>query len=615
MSRIDEALRRLTGSVSPEPRKPHSLDGFASEGEVSHKADESRRAKDPRKVAFIVPATGQAEQRAVPASSAPASPAAPAAQAAAEAPVVRQAERVMEHVEADAEVDRLIDVRQIADYTGFVLRSVGRHKLLTGATCAGVLLLAALAALLYPRTYHVEVKLLAQRNAVMTALSNPGRAVPWDADAPTRAAAETVLRRDNLISLVTQTDLINEWDRRRPAIMRFKDWLMATVTRHELTASDKLDAIVWRLENYMLVTAGPVGDGTVTIELYWPDGETAYRIVERARQSFLEARQAAETSAISESIAILERHSASLNEVVNRTLTDLARTGQGRNTADAPSVAPVARPRRAVTPVTAAVESVTANLGAVDAPPAPNPQLVRARTQLQEKQDELAKLQAARQTALTTAQNTISALLTVYTASHPNVLNEQTKLAALQKESPQVLALKTQIQELEVKFDEMENADRERIEKELDKQRATAPAVRPSAPVVAQRAPAAAATEEPAAPAPLRPTQASAFADLRLRTELGQLQSILERTDGARIELAVSEAAFKYRYTVIKPAQVPRDPESPNLRLMAVAGLMAALLLAVGAAVAKDLISNRIVEAWQVERQLGLPILGNVRLV
>jgi len=43
--------------------------------------------------------------------------------------------------------------------------------------------------------------------------------VPWDADAPTRAAAEeTILRRDNLISLITQTDLIREWDRHARAV-------------------------------------------------------------------------------------------------------------------------------------------------------------------------------------------------------------------------------------------------------------------------------------------------------------------------------------------------------------------------------------------------------------
>ena len=50
------------------------------------------------------------------------------------------------------------------------------------------------------------------------------------------------------------------------------------------------------------------------------------------------------------------------------------------------------------------------------------------------------------------------------------------------------------------------------------------------------------------------------FAAVRLRLELNQLESVLERTDGARIELAVSQAAFKYRYAVIRPAQVPRSP-------------------------------------------------------
>jgi uncharacterized protein involved in exopolysaccharide biosynthesis len=103
------------------------------------------------------------------------------------------------------------------------------------------------------------------------------------------------------------------------------------------------------------------------------------------------------------------------------------------------------------------------------------------------------------------------------------------------------------------------------------------------------------------------------FASLRLRSELNQLESVLERTDGARIELAVSQAAFKYRYSVIRPAQIPRDPEKPNLKLIFVAGVFASLLLALGGAVSKDLLSGQILETWQVERQLGLPVLGTLR--
>src|SRR5262249_30648468 len=155
-------------------------------------------------------------------------------------------------------------------------------KLMAAATFILAAALSVATALLWPKTYHVQVKLLAQRNAVMTALSNPGRAVPWDADAPTRAAAETVLRRDNLISLIAQTGLINQGDRGRARIVRAKDWLRERVTRHEMTGDDKLDALVSQLETHIFVTAGPVGDGTVTIDLFWPDAELAFQLVERA---------------------------------------------------------------------------------------------------------------------------------------------------------------------------------------------------------------------------------------------------------------------------------------------------------------------------------------------
>jgi uncharacterized protein involved in exopolysaccharide biosynthesis len=608
MSRIDEALKRLTGVVAPEPRTPPVLDRFASEGEVDRPGDTKRSPKvESRRLAsLVVPNRTPLEDRTVAAVAV-------AAAAAAKPVAAPPSQELSNHsvdTAAHAADEKLIDIRQAVDYVGFVIRSVGRHKMLAGAAFLAVVAVVVAAAFLLPRVYYVEVKLLAQRNAVMTALSNPGRAVPWDADAPTRAAAETVLRRDNLISLITQTDLINEWDRRRSMTGRMKDWLVARVTRHEPTVDDKLDALVWRLENYMFVTAGPVGDGTVTIALYWPDGEMAYRIVERARQAFLEARQVAETSAISESITILERYSTSLHEDVNRTLGELTRTQpRDRTGTDAPPrVSGPARPRRSAL---AAVLDPVQGGQATDAP-APNPELARLKNQLSDKHDELIKLESARQKALSEAQAKLAALQTVYTASHPSVQNVQQNVTALQHESPQVAALQTTVDELETKYDQLAAVDAERIDQENARQRAAAPRIAETIPqpepVVDSPAPAPAP-----APAP-RQSQVAEFANLRLRTELGQLQSILERTDGARIELAVSEAAFKYRYTVIKPAQVPREPESPNLRLILVAGLLAAVLLSVAAAVASDLISNRILEPWQVERQLGLPILGSVRL-
>jgi uncharacterized protein involved in exopolysaccharide biosynthesis len=244
-------------------------------------------------------------------------------------------------------------------------------------------------------------------------------------------------------------------------------------------------------------------------------------------------------------------------------------------------------------------------LPATPGAPAQNPEVVRLANQLRAKQDELGKLETEHQQALATAQATLGALKTVYTASHPSVQNAQQKVDALMPAPPQIAALKAQIEEIEVRYEALSTADGERIQQENAKLRAAAQA-RPAAPVERD------AADEPA-PTP-RINPAAEFANLTFRTELGQLQSILERTDGARIELLVSEAAFKYRYTVIKPAQVPRDPISPNLRLMVTLALLAAIALAIGAAVFSDVISNRIVEAWQLERQLGLPILGSVRL-
>src|SRR6202011_1463290 len=236
--------------------------------------------------------------------------------------------------------------------------SLRRHKILAAATFLLAFALTAAVAMLLPKTYHAQTKLLAQRNEVMSALSNPGRAVPWDADAPTRAAAETVLKRDNLISLIRQTDLLNEWERTRIPILRLKDRL-ASFVRRPPTADEKLDQMVGLLESRMVVIAGPVGDGTVTIDLDWPNAEMAYRLVLAAQEAFIEARQAAERAAIGESIAILERYSTTLHENINNTLAELQRTqGQSR---------PARGAARTVVPPGRIASTVTALL-----PPVPN---------------------------------------------------------------------------------------------------------------------------------------------------------------------------------------------------------------------------------------------------
>jgi uncharacterized protein involved in exopolysaccharide biosynthesis len=637
MSRIDDALRRLTGAPA-EPRPSVGLERFASEGKIPRheepprfasegklprheepprfasegklpRLEESRKpqAHDEHRVAsFVAAGPHPVETRVVPPKPvivhAP-PPAPPEHAAAAPEPA---------DPDAEPEGETLFDIKQIADYVGFVYRAIGRHKLLASGTFALVLALTALVVIFVPRTYYVEVKLLAQRNAVMTALSNPGRAVPWDADAPTRAAAETVLRRDNLISLITQTDLITETERRLAPVLRLKNWIAETIFGYVLTPDEKLDALVAQLEENMLVTAGPIGDGTVTIELYWSDPEMAYRLVERAQEAFLEARQVAETSAIQESISILERYADSLNRNISKTLGEIDRTTVREVLGAAAGRTVPTVVRRTTRPAAGTVDAAQAALAApppVEDVVVQDPELSRLRNAAASKRQELARLESERSQQINEGQQKLAALKRVYTESHPSVQSATQSLTALQYESPRLVALRNELDKLEAEYDEKSAQDADRLlQATLSRPAAPGPvAPRAAAPeretVIVETTPAPTATQR---------EQAQQFSTLRLRTELNQLQSILERTDSARIELAVSQAAFKYRYTVIKPAQEPRDPSSPNLRLLGIGGFLLALVFAVGIGVSADLVSNRILEAWQVQRQLGLPLFGTV---
>jgi uncharacterized protein involved in exopolysaccharide biosynthesis len=595
MSRIDDALKRITGAAA-EPRPVSGLERYAPEpGYQSEEGKIGAFAAGP----FLLEGRPSVSQKI---QAPPLPPIVPASS--------EQDTAVEPHAEADPE--RLVDLRPIADYLGFLGGSLRRHKILAAVTFFLAFALISAVAVLLPKTYHVQTKLLAQRNEVMSALSNPGRAVPWDADAPTRAAAETVLKRDNLISLIRQTDLINEWERTRVPILRLKDRLLSSVRRPS-TADEKLDQMVGLLESRMVVVAGPVGDGTVTIDLDWPNAEMAYRLVQAAQEAFIEARQVAERAAIGESIGILERYSATLHENINNTLAELQRT-QAQSRPARGAARTVVPPGRIAPTVTALLPPVPNAAGEVPALGAnlDDPGLPRLKETLTLKRQEIANLEEQRQRQLAELQAQLTRLTTIYTPAHPMVLSVQQNIAALSRDSPQLAALKTQVDDLDSDYQkrvsavaELQQVEQLKTEFASRAQNVGAQAARTQEATAPQATPA----EHANAPGS---GEATDFASIRLRLELNQLESVLERTDGARIELAVSDAAFKYRYSVIRPPQVPRDPIRPNLRMIVIAGFFGSLLLGFAAAVGKDLLSDRIFERWQIERHLGLPILGSL---
>jgi hypothetical protein len=513
--------------------------------------------------------------------------------------------------------DAIFAVRQVIHYAGFACRSVWRRKIVVLVSFFLTFSMIAGATRLAPRTYHIEVKMLTQHSIIIASLTNPARVIPYDVYAPTRAAAEMVLRRDNITSLIRQTDLLSEWDRTRSPILRLSDRWMALVRGHEPTADEKLDDLVEQIERRMFVETDPGSDGLVTISLEWPDPHSGYLLVERAQQSFLQARQVAETQAITEALKLLEGYATTLRSDLQSTLDELART-RGLALSEQ---AMMLRPERLARPI-AGVLDVAGPAGLTTAEDDPlvdpgtlvDPRLGRLKNAAATKRSELVRLESDQKRKLDELQAQLAVAQTIYTPNHPSIQSLQQNVAALRHDSPQIVLLRHDLDELETKADEQAALAAERLIRATIRQHVAAPrkpaaAPRDGPPTTPAR------TDTPNLPGRARPDAVVEFATARLRTQLSQLHGVLERTDAARIELEIAKGAFKHRYSVVSPAEEPSTPTFPNTPRILFAGLVASAIFALAAAVAADISGKRILEAWQLQRQLGLRVLGAARVL
>lgn len=465
----------------------------------------------------------------------------------------------------------LFDVRLVVDVFGFVLRALRRRLKIAIMLFLATILLVGIVLVLLPRAYHTQTRILAQRNLLMPALSNPNRSVPGDADAPTKSAAETVLKRDNLVALIKQTNLMDEWDTSRPILLRFKDWALALV-EGPLDEEEKLDRLVGLLEQrlYVATEEGSI----VSIGILWSDPHLAFRIVEAAQQNFLEARHASEISTIAETISILEGHAANVRETIEATLDEMKKQRLAAKGEAAP------RPRRVI------------DTGRRDSA---DKEIAELRVMLQAKRRAISDLEEFRQRRLTELQGQLNEQVGVYAAGHPTIANTKQNIQSLSDESPQISQLKREENDLMGEYKKRGGRDPERD---------TSPA--PVSEVTQM-------TLERESRRDADDDEVATFNKSRLRIAVNKYEALLERIDGARIELDTARAAFKYRYSIITPASLPKAPAKPRVPLLAAAGFIIAIMLSVVAAAGLDLASGKILESWQVEQRLGLPVLGEVK--
>jgi hypothetical protein len=107
-----------------------------------------------------------------------------------------------------------------------------------------------------------------------------------------------------------------------------------------------------------------------------------------------------------------------------------------------------------------------------------------------------------------------------------------------------------------------------------------------------------------------RDDAATALARNKLEAASAKYNDLLTRIEAAQIELEMARASAKFRYRVVRPPELPNKPSKPNTLVLVGGGLLAALLIAFLVPGLLDLASGRLLEPWQVERALKLPVLG-----
>jgi uncharacterized protein involved in exopolysaccharide biosynthesis len=507
------------------------------------------------------------------------------------------------------------DLRRLKELGGFLLRSPRRRPRLTLVVFLVTLGFGLIVAAYWPRTFGAEARILAQHNLVLPALDNPGRSVPREADNPTKNAADQIKKRDNVVALVKQLDLIDRWDATRQPVLRLKDKILAPFSGGPKPEEDRLLDLVGFLDKRLVVGTD---ESSINISIEWPDREMAYEIVALVLKNFLEARYDTNVNVITEAIRILEERAKPQSDEVDAALAELSKAEANRRSkissisASSPRVSTRAAPRYSATsqalPAPTGSASASPGGGSVDD--------TDITAQLEEVRHRLREVEDDRRRRLTDAQNQLADARTTLGPMHPTVVGLSEKIADLSVPPPELVALRARERDLVGK-----------IAKAAVPAPASPPAPTPVTGSPRSRPPSNAPASEPSSDLDLsgtplgvrdslvelmRDDPETALARSKLQAASTKYNELLSRIEAASIELDVTRASFKYQYTVVRPPELARKPTRPNVPLVVLASFLAAFLLMMLIPGGLDLIRGRFVEAWQVERELGLPLLGEL---
>jgi len=404
----------------------------------------------------------------------------------------------------------------------FILTAVRRRWLIVSALVALFTGAAAGASLLLPRSYSGETRILAKRNYNMSAIAAPRRAVPPSAEAPAGSAAELILQHDALLAIVRQARLAERWESTAPPLSRWKQALRERM-KGPLGPEEIEEAILGMLRQRIQV--GVDQNEVIMIRVRWWDPDDVLAILNASVQGFLAARERLDVETIEETAAILERTAEEVRVSLEQRLEDfrLARA-------------------RAVDGTVARVSTTRSTAAEVQ----------ELRAELQARQRFRQELERQRNMRISDLQLQIAERSATLAERHPDQIAARDALGLLLEDDGGVAQARALEEELERSISHLGGDASELV---------------------------GTAAGSDFLESGVSPDEDASviYARTLLRIDADDYQDMVTRLKNARVELEAARAAFPFRYSVTRPAERPRKPDSPNVPLVLVGGLLAGL--------------------------------------
>lgn len=450
-------------------------------------------------------------------------------------------------------------------------RSAKRRKGLSFVVVMICGALTVLGAIFAPRSYEIEAKVLVQRTQAITG-GQAQQLTPEEMHNINQEYKEQIMAHDNIIAIVRQKNLVPRWDDMRQPHRRLLDKINAKMGKPAHSDDEKFDALVGKIQTSLQVW---IEATTVTVKLDWSEPEAGRDIVDAAVKNFLDARFQSEVGVIPERMKIFEGMVAASYKEMQAAAQELGRQQQILNPKAATRIFLPGPP--------------AANVPQIE------PEDPATRARLEGIRQQIGTLQQGKMQHTQELQQQLSEAQRTLADGHPTVVNLKAQIEASRQDTGELARLKQE--------------ERDIINDIAAKQKAAVAAAEANKPK--------GGALKPAVPVPAPEPVPTAGTTKNLQDAEAQFETIKKKfgdysaqLDATRLEMRTQEAAFKTRYKVTRPAEVPAGPKRPVGLIAIIIGMMSTLAAVLAVAALADRFSGIFFEPREVRDRLGLPVFA-----